>query len=121
MPLYTTSPSLWGFGKLRQQLVSGVGRCLQCRASYSQGSCRKAHRPAFPLDIQMPELKLGLEFSKMVDFNTRIVFTTAFVLICIDGYKVNALDYLLKPIYIDFLQAANKAVQWFEMPQQPNK
>ena len=40
----------------------------------------------------------------------------------IDGYKVNALDYLLKPIsYVDFLQAANKAVQWFELLQQPKE
>ena len=68
------------------------------------------------LDIQMPELN-GLEFSKMVDSGTRIVFTTAFDQYAIDGYKVNALDYLLKPIsYVDFLQAANKAVQWFELP-----
>ena len=36
--------------------------------------------------------------------------------------KVNALDYLLKPIsYVDFLQAANKAVQWFELLQQPKE
>ena len=63
------------------------------------------------LDIQMPELN-GLEFSKMVDTHTRIVFSTAFEQYAIDGYKVNALDYLLKPIsYVDFLQAANKAVQ----------
>lgn len=73
------------------------------------------------LDIQMPELN-GLEFSKMVDTHTRIVFTTAFDQYAIDGYKVNALDYLLKPIsYIDFLQAANKAVQWFELLQQPRE
>lgn len=71
------------------------------------------------LDIQMPELN-GLEFSKMVNSHTRIVFTTAFGQYAIDGYKVNALDYLLKPIsYVDFLQAANKAVQWFELLQQP--
>ncbi len=71
------------------------------------------------LDIQMPELN-GLEFSKMVNPHTRIVFTTAFGQYAIDGYKVNALDYLLKPIsYVDFLQAANKAVQWFEVLQQP--
>ena len=38
------------------------------------------------------------------------------------SYKVNALDYLLKPIsYVDFLQAANKAVQWFELLQQPKE
>ncbi len=71
------------------------------------------------LDIQMPELN-GLEFSKMISPDTRIVFTTAFGQYAIDGYKVNALDYLLKPIsYIDFLQAANKAVKWFELLQQP--
>lgn len=73
------------------------------------------------LDIQMPELN-GLEFSRMVDTHTRIVFTTAFDQYAIDGYKVNALDYLLKPIsYVDFLQAANKAVQWFELLQQPKE
>ena len=73
------------------------------------------------LDIQMPELN-GLEFSKMVDTHTRIVFSTAFEQYAIDGYKVNALDYLLKPIsYVDFLQAANKAVQWFELLQQPKE
>ena len=69
------------------------------------------------LDIQMPELN-GLEFSKMVDSGTRIVFTTAFDQYAIDGYKVNALDYLLKPIsYADFLQSVNKAMQWFELKQ----
>lgn len=69
------------------------------------------------LDIQMPELS-GLEFSKMVPEHTRIIFTTAFSQYAIDGYRVNALDYLLKPIgYTDFLEAAGKAVKWFEMKQ----
>lgn len=73
------------------------------------------------LDIQMPELS-GLEYSKMVSPDTRVVFTTAFEQYAIDGYRVNALDYLLKPIsYTDFLQAANKAVQWFELLQQPKE
>ena len=73
------------------------------------------------LDIQMPKLN-GLEFSRMVDTHTRIVFTTAFDQYAIDGYRVNALDYLLKPIsYADFLQAANKAVKWFELLQQPQE
>ena len=68
------------------------------------------------LDIQMPELN-GLEFSKMVDSRT-----TAFGQYAIDGYRVNALDYLLKPIsYVDFLQAANKALQWFELVQKPEE
>ncbi len=67
------------------------------------------------LDIQMPELT-GLEFSKMVSEQTRIIFTTAFSQYALEGYKVNALDYLLKPFsYADFLKAAQKACQWFEL------
>ena len=70
------------------------------------------------LDIQMPELN-GLELSRMVPENTRIVFTTAFNQYAVDGYRVNALDYLLKPIsYADFLEACNKAMQWFQLVQQ---
>ena len=67
------------------------------------------------LDIQMPGLN-GLEFSKLVDAETRIVFTTAFEQYALDSYKANALDYLLKPVsYTDFMQAVNKAIHWFEM------
>lgn len=69
------------------------------------------------LDIQMPELN-GLEFSRMVSPETRIIFTTAFGQYALDSYKVNALDYLLKPIsYADFLQSVNKAVRWYELKQ----
>ncbi len=67
------------------------------------------------LDIQMPELS-GLEFSQILTAETRIIFTTAFDQYALDSYKVNALDYLLKPInYPDFLKSANKALQWYEM------
>ena len=70
------------------------------------------------LDIQMPELN-GLELSKMIPENTRIVFTTAFNQYAVDGFRVNALDYLLKPIsYADFMEACNKAMQWFQLVQQ---
>lgn len=69
------------------------------------------------LDIQMPDLN-GVEFSRMVPESTRIVFTTAFGQYALDGYRVNALDYLLKPIsYADFTEAVNKAIQWFELKQ----
>ena len=67
------------------------------------------------LDIQMPELS-GMEFSRMLPPTTRIVFTTAFEQYALDGYRVNALDYLLKPIsYTSFLEAAGKALQLFEL------
>ncbi|MDO5522949.1 MAG: LytTR family DNA-binding domain-containing protein [Bacteroidia bacterium] len=67
------------------------------------------------LDIQMPEVS-GMEFARFLDKNTRIIFTTAFSEYALDGYKVNALDYLLKPFsYSDFLNASKKALEWFEM------
>lgn len=67
------------------------------------------------LDIQMPELT-GMEFSRVIKKDTRIIFTTAFNEYAIDGFKVNALDYLLKPFnYEEFLRAANKAKEWFEL------
>lgn len=67
------------------------------------------------LDIQMPEMN-GLEFSKLIDGKTKVIFTTAFQQYAVDGFKVNALDYLLKPIsYTDFLQSANKALNWFKL------
>lgn len=73
------------------------------------------------LDIQMPGID-GLEFSKLVDSYTRIVFTTAFEQYALESYKVNALDYLLKPIsYTDFLQSVNKAVNWFNVHQKNNQ
>ena len=56
------------------------------------------------LDIQMPEVN-GMEFARFLDKNTRIIFTTAFSEYALDGYKVNALDYLLKPFsYSEFLK-----------------
>ncbi|MDB5255663.1 MAG: chemotaxis protein CheY [Chitinophagaceae bacterium] len=67
------------------------------------------------LDIHMPQLT-GLELSKTVSKNTRIIFTTAFDQYAIEGYKVNALDYLLKPFdYDDFFAAVTKAKDWFEL------
>lgn len=71
------------------------------------------------LDIQMPELS-GLEFSRILNADTRVIFTTAFDQYAVDSYRVNALDYLLKPIsYPDFLASANKAVRWYELLRKP--
>ena len=73
------------------------------------------------LDIQMPELS-GLEYSQMLPPETRIVFTTAFEQYALDGFRINALDYLLKPIsYARFLESARRALQWFEMKAQQPK
>ncbi len=65
------------------------------------------------LDIQMPDLS-GLEFATLIPKSTKIVFTTAFSQYAVDGYKVGALDYLLKPIsYEDFIRVVDKAEKIF--------
>lgn len=74
------------------------------------------------LDIQMPDLN-GLDFSKTIDTSrTRIIFTTAFDQYALEGYKVNALDYLLKPIsYTDFVASVNRAQKWYDLMQSKQK
>lgn len=67
------------------------------------------------LDIQMPELS-GMDFARTLSDHTRIIFTTAFSEYAIEGYRVNALDYLLKPFsFEEFLVASKRALSWFEM------
>lgn len=69
------------------------------------------------MDIQMPELN-GIEFSRTLNKDIKIIFTTAFDNYALEGFKVNALDYLLKPFnYEEFLIAANKAKEWYELVQ----
>ena len=69
------------------------------------------------LDIQMPELS-GIEFAKILPKETKVIFTTAFPQYAIEGFRVSALDYLLKPIsYQDFLKATDKALDWYSVLQ----
>lgn len=70
------------------------------------------------LDIQMPQLN-GIEFAKIIPQTCRIILTTAYDFYAIQGFKVNALDYLLKPInYEEFIESANKALKWAELNNQ---
>ncbi|EOZ95220.1 Two-component system response regulator [Indibacter alkaliphilus LW1] len=77
------------------------------------------------LDIQMPDLS-GMELARILDGKNlskkpKIIFTTAYNQFAIEGYKVDALDYLLKPYsYEDFLKASTKAYQHYEKLSQAN-
>ena len=87
---------------------------LELKGSFTSGKSAFAFLQENPVDllfcdIQMPNLS-GMDLSRMLPEKTRIIFTTAFSQYAIEGFKVHALDYLLKPIsYDDFLTAAKHA------------
>ncbi len=63
------------------------------------------------LDIHIPRLS-GMELARLVPENVNIVFTTAYSDHAVEGFRVNALDYLLKPVsYEEFLEAATRALK----------
>ncbi len=63
------------------------------------------------LDINMPEIS-GLSLAKSIHKKTKIIFTTAYREYAADGFDLQAIDYLLKPIAFDrFLQSVNKFLE----------
>lgn len=93
---------------------------LSLKGSFTSGTAAYSFLQDNPADllfcdIQMPNLS-GMELSRMLPERTRIIFTTAFSEYAVEGFKVRALDYLLKPIsYEDFLSAAMKAKEYLEL------
>jgi two-component system response regulator LytT len=78
------------------------------------------------LDIRMPDIN-GIELAKIVEQyrvkgNLRIIFTTAFDQYALDGYKVDALDFLLKPFsFVDFSKSVAKALGYFDLIRNPEQ
>lgn len=67
------------------------------------------------LDIQMPKIT-GLDFFKTLQNAPPVIFTTAFPQYALEGFEVNALDYLVKPVSFErFLKAALKAKEYYEV------
>ncbi|MEL1245622.1 LytTR family DNA-binding domain-containing protein [Flavobacterium sp. DGU11] len=81
------------------------------------------HLKKFPvdllfLDIQMPG-KNGLEFYRQLDSDVMVIFTTAYSEYAVEGFNVNAVDYLLKPFSLErFMTAIDKAAKEQKARQQ---
>lgn len=72
------------------------------------------------VDVNLPDLN-GLDFIKSLSQKPLIVFTTAYSEYAFEGFQVDAIDYLLKPIsQQNFLKAANKAKNWFQLNENKN-
>ena len=72
------------------------------------------------VDINMPDLN-GMDFVKSLNNPPKVIFTTAYSEYALEGFRVNAVDYLLKPIgYSQFLKASEKAKDWIQFKEGEN-
>src|SRR6187399_758041 len=91
------------------QSLELVGTCSD--AVEALNSIRQRSVDLIFLDIQMPQI-LGTDFLRTLKNPPKVIFTTAFRKYAIEGFDLNAIDFLLKPISFErFLQAVNKVMQ----------
>jgi DNA-binding LytR/AlgR family response regulator len=98
-----------------QQLVTYIGKipflelAAQCQSALEARKFLEQETvDAIFCDINMPDLN-GMDFVKSLQYPPMIVFTTAYSEYAVEGFKVNAVDYLLKPFGLqDFQRAANR-------------
>src|SRR4029079_3949404 len=92
------------------QLTGEYDNALKATESLSKGEVQLLF-----LDIQMPKIT-GLDFFKSLTNAPPVIFTTAYPQFALEGFEVNALDYLVKPISFErFLKAALKAKEYYEV------
>ncbi|MBN1158019.1 MAG: response regulator transcription factor [Bacteroidales bacterium] len=69
------------------------------------------------VDIQMPDLN-GIEFTRALEKGPKVIFTTAYEKYALEGFRLDVVDYLLKPFsYEEFLKAVNKASRLIKLEQ----
>lgn len=93
-----------------------AGKCNN--AKEAEQKLKEAQVDIMFLDINMPGIS-GLEFIRALDEPPAVIFTTAHAEHAVEGFELNAMDYLLKPISFDrFSKAVNKAIHYLTLEQQ---
>ena len=83
------------------------------------GWLKEHHADLVLMDIQMPDLS-GMELSRILSGETKVIFTTAFKEYAFESYEVSAVDFLLKPIrYNKFIAAIEKAEHLIGLESKP--
>jgi two-component system LytT family response regulator len=107
-----------------RQVKSYIERCEQlelvatCRSALeAQTVIEREKVDLIYVDINMPDLN-GLDFVRSLDGSHYIIFTTAYPEHALEGFKLSAVDYLLKPFsYDEFMKASQKAISLVDLLQ----
>jgi DNA-binding LytR/AlgR family response regulator len=93
----------------------------QCESPVEAMECLKTEQiDLMFLDIQMPDLT-GIEMLQTMSERPLVIFTTAYSEYALEGFKLDVIDYLLKPFSFDrFAKATNKAIQQIELQRKAN-
>jgi len=96
-----------------------VGRCFNALEANEMLQNEKVD--LLLLDIEMPILR-GVDFLKQLSSPPLVIFTTAYPEFAVEGFNLNAIDYLLKPISFErFLKAINKVTEKLKLQAAPEK
>lgn len=98
------------------ELVAVFGDALEAQAILNQQNIHLLF-----LDINLPKLS-GINFIKTLVESPLVIFTTAYPEFAVEGFELNAIDYLLKPFSFErFLKAVNKAIERLSTSHQSNE
>ncbi len=111
-----------------QQIEQYVGNTplLELKSSFDNAkeALKYLHENSIDLlfvDINMPQIS-GLEFAQMIPFNTKVIFVTAYREFALEGFALDAADYLLKPLsYDSFLKSVEKVEKRYFSSQSESK
>ncbi len=101
--------------------IPNLNLIKQCRNSFeAMQALQESKIDLMFLDIQMPDLT-GVEFLKTLKHKPIVIFTTAYQEYALEGYELDVIDYMLKPISFErFIQGVNKAIEMVQLKNNQN-